>query len=205
MKKQLIIIGARSMGREVCNYARDCGMDVKGFLDSESVVLDGFVGYPQVISSVEEYEPRECDVFVCAIGDPAARKKYVECISQKGGKFVSVVHPSAYVGANVDIGDGVLICPNATLTCDVKLAEHVIVNVNSSVSHDCTIGSYCSISPGVSIAGRVSLGVGVFVGVGAKVMPDVNIGSAVVVGAGAVVTKSWGAGTIMGVPARLIF
>lgn len=203
MSKNLVIIGARAMGREACNYARDCGFNVKGFLDSDSNILNGFEGYPSVIATVEEYYPSDDEVFICAIGDPCAKKHYVECMLNKGAKFVSIIHPSAYIGLNVIIGEGTIICANATLTCDIKLGRHVIVNVNSSISHDCVVGDFSSISPGCSIAGRVSLGENVFLGVGAKLMPDVSLGDDVVAGAGAVVTKSWKAGVLIGVPAGL--
>lgn len=58
MKQKLIVIGARPFGRETCNYAREAGFDVVGFLDDKADALDGFVGYPPIISSVEAYEVR---------------------------------------------------------------------------------------------------------------------------------------------------
>ena len=38
---RLIIIGASAMGRETSAYAHECGMEVKGFLDSRTNILDG--------------------------------------------------------------------------------------------------------------------------------------------------------------------
>lgn len=55
--KQLVIIGASAMGRETYHYAREVGLEVKGFLDNRTSILDGFVGYPQIISSAEQYTP----------------------------------------------------------------------------------------------------------------------------------------------------
>ena len=203
MSKNLIIIGARAMGRETCNYARDSGFIVKGFLDSDSSILNGFVGYPPVIATVEGYLPADDEVFICAIGDPGVKKHYVRLMEAKGAKFVSVIHPSAYVGPNVVIGEGSIISVNVTLTCDIKIGCHVIVNVNSTISHDCFVGDFSSISPGCSIAGRVSLDEKVFLGVGVKVIPDISLGAEISVGAGAVITKSWKSGILVGVPACL--
>ena len=50
--KQLLIIGARGWGREVCDIAKACiaaGAEflVKGFLDDKSDALDGYDNYPQ--------------------------------------------------------------------------------------------------------------------------------------------------------------
>ena len=201
--KNLIIIGASAMGREAFSYARECGIKVKGFLDSRTGILDRFPGYARILSSVEAYEPAGDDVFVCAVGAPDVRLGYVAEIEAKGGRFVSLVHPSAFIGANVKIGSGSIICPHAVITNDVQLGEHVIVNVASSVSHDCSLGEGTTVSPGVTIAGRVSLGREVFVGVGAKILPDVRLGDGVFVAAGAVVTRSFEAGRVIGVPAVL--
>ena len=67
---RLVIIGASAMGRETSAYACECGMEVKGFLDSRTTILAGQSGYAPVLSSPEEYTPQGEDVFVCAIGDP---------------------------------------------------------------------------------------------------------------------------------------
>ena len=201
--KRLVIVGASAMGRETCAYARECGMDVKGFLDSRAGMLDGFGGYPPILASVEEYVVAEDDVFVCAVGDPADKLRYVDAVAAKGGQFVSVVHPSAYIGMNVRLGDGCIICPHAVITNDCVLGDHVIVNVLASVNHDNRIGSGSTIGPGCRLAGRVAIGRGVFVGAGATLIPDIILGDGVFVAAGAVVTKSFAGGRLMGVPAAL--
>ncbi len=201
--KRLVIIGASAMGREACAYARECGMDIKGFLDSRPRMLDEFSGYPPVLASVEEYTVAEDDVFVCAVGDPADKLRYVDAVAAKGGQFVSVVHPSAYIGMNVRLGDGCIICPHAVISNDSVLGCHVIVNVAASLNHDNRIGEGSTIGPGCRLAGRVAIGRGVFVGAGATLIPDVILGDGVFVAAGAVVTKSFAGGRLMGVPAAL--
>lgn len=201
--KSVVIIGAGLMGREVSTYAREAGLDVRGFLDSRTHVLDGFQGYPPIIGTVEDYCIREDDRFVCAIGDPDVKRRYVEVMKQRGGAFESIVHPLAYVGQNSQIGKGCVIAPHATITNDTRLGDHVIVNVNASISHDCRIGSYSTISPGCNIAGICTLGEEVFLGVQSALIPSIALGKGVYVAAGAVVTRSFEEGRVMGVPARL--
>ena len=203
MKNRLVIVGARAMGREACAYAQEAGFCVKGFLDENTDALDSLEGYPPILSSVEDYEIVEGDVFVVALGDPEFRLKYAEMIVAKGGKFVSVVHPTAYIGRNAQIGIGCIICPHATITNDTVIGNHVIVNVNASINHDNRIGDYSTICPGCHLAGRVKLGRQVFIGTGASLIPDTSLGDYVYVAAGATVTKSFARGRIMGVPATL--
>ena len=200
---KLVIIGARAMGRETYAYACESGIEVKGFLDSKTDALGGFDGYPSILDSVESYRPCDEDMFVVALGEPEYKAKYAGIIVEKGGRFASVIHPTAYIGKNVKIGAGCIICPNATITNDTEVGEHVIVNIGASVNHDNQIGDYSTICPGARLAGRVRIGRGVFVGTGALVIPDVQLGDNVLVAAGATVTKSFERGRLMGVPATM--
>lgn len=203
MKKLLVMVGARAMGREACAYAQEAGFCVKGFLDEKTDALDSFEGYPPILSSVEDYEIVEGDVFVVALGEPDYKRKYAEKIAEKGGRFVSIVHPTAYIGKNVKLGNGCIICPNSTITNDTVVGDHVIVNVNASINHDNHIGDYSTICPGSHLAGCVRIGRQVFIGTGASLIPDVSLGDGAYVAAGAVVTRSFAGGCLVGVPARL--
>lgn len=198
---KLVIIGARAMGRETYAYACECGMEVKGFLDSNTNALDGFDGYPPILDSVEGYTPCAEDVFVVALGEPEHKVKYAQIIAAKGGKFISVIHPTSYIGKNVKIGVGCIICPNTTITSETEVGSHVVINIGASVNHDNRIGDGSTICPGARLAGRVCIGKGVFVGTGALIIPDVQLGDNVFVAAGAAVTKSFEKGRLMGVPA----
>lgn len=200
--KRLVIIGASALGREVCSYAEECGMRVKGFLDTRSDILEGFSGYPPLLAPPDGYRIADGDVFVSATGDPAMKMKYAAMLEARGAKFATVVHHTAYVGKNVQLADGCVICPNASLTNDISLSRHVVVNVAAVINHDNMIGEGSTISPGVQLGGRVRLGKRVFVGIGATVMPDIKLGDDVVVGAGAVVVRSSEGGVLVGVPAR---
>lgn len=53
--KNLLIIGARGFGREIYNLALESigygtEFTIKGFLDDKKEVLDGYDGYPSIIS-----------------------------------------------------------------------------------------------------------------------------------------------------------
>lgn len=190
------------MGRETCVYAQESDVAVKGFLDDKSDALDGFQGYPKILGSVEEYTVEEDDAFVIALGDGMLRQKYAEIISAKGGRFLKIVHPTAYIGKNVELGDGCIVCPNVTISNDTTIGSHVIVNVGTTINHDNRISNYATICPGCHLAGRVKLNAGVFLGTGTTIIPDIALGDNVYVAAGSIVTKSFFSGRLMGVPAK---
>lgn len=209
MERRLIIVGASAMGREVFHYAEECiGVNaawklVAGFLDDRTHILDSYQGYPAIMGSVENYQPKEDELYVCCIGDPLHRLAFTKKLLDQGACFSSVVHPRAYVGKNVKIGDGSVICPGAVVTADSHLGRHVIVNVNASISHDCEVGDCTTVSPGCTIAGWCKIGAQVFMGVQSAVLPGVTIAHNVVLGAGAVAIRDVAEpGTYVGCPAK---
>lgn len=201
---RLIIIGARALGRKVCNYAREAGFDVVGFLDDKTDALDGFAGYPPIIGSVENWLVHADDRYVCAVGDSQMRAKYAAIIEQKGGEFVSVIHPSAYVGPNVKIGEGCVVCPYAVVDCDLTMGRHVIVNVHTLVAHDCILEDCVTLSPNVHLGGRTKIRRAAFLGINVSTIPDIEIGESSYVAAGACVTRNVPESVLVaGVPAKI--
>lgn len=194
------------MARETYNYAVQTFPELVmvGFLDDRGDVLDGFEGYPPILGSVEGFCEQENDVFLCAIGDPIQRKKYASIMEERGVKFATLIHPQAFVGGNVEIGEGSVVAPSAVITCDVKLGRHVIVNVQSSISHDCVLADYVTLSPGCHLPGGCRLDERVFLGAHSTLIPNVNLAAGTFVAAGAVVVDSDATPNIrlMGVPAR---
>ena len=208
--KQLVIIGAGGFGREVLDWARQSeahGRDwlVKGFLDDNPQALDRFsVGVP-LLGSVAAYRPEADEVFVCAMGNVAAKRRCVEAIRGRGGEFVRVVHRTAVVSGAAVLGAGAILCPGSIVTANARLGDFVAVNLNSIVAHDAVVGDWSQLHCHVDITGGVVLGEGVLVGSHASVLPGVRVGDGAIVGAGAVVMRDVPAGaTVYGSPARLL-
>lgn len=207
--KNLIIIGAGNLGREVLAWAKqskDYGRvwNIKGFLDDREGILANFGLSVGVISAVENYRPTEDDVFICAIGEPAARKKYASIIRQQGGEFVNIVHPTAVIEGNVKMGIGIIVGPLAVVSVNVSLGNFVVVYFHANVAHDVIVGDWCQISPGCALNGGVVLEESVFVGSQSVIIPRKRVGARAIVGAGSVVVKDVPSEcTVYGNPARI--
>ena len=146
--KNLLIIGARGWGREVLlafqSYRED--LDVKGFLDDNKHAFDGLRGeFPPIISSVEDYQIQPNDVFFCALGDPIYRKKYVDIIEAKGGRFISYISPKAAVSPNATIGEGSYIGSLTFVSDNVCIGKHAMIHGVSTFGHDVKIGDFVSV------------------------------------------------------------
>ena len=200
--RELIIIGAGGHGRVIADIAQKLGTYEKiSFLDDGDAKES--MGLPIVgkTDDVEKYVKR-ADIFV-AIGNSKVRGDFIESLLAMGANIPTLIHPSAVIGACVEIGAGTAVIAGAVISPCARLGKGVILNTCSSVDHDCIIGDYCHIAVGVHVAGTVRLGDQVWVGAGATIKNDVSICSNCTIGAGAVVVESiQSCGTYIGVPAK---
>jgi sugar O-acyltransferase (sialic acid O-acetyltransferase NeuD family) len=205
--KRLLIIGAGGFGREVLGWAQQT-LDFTsewvfgGFLDDNPQALDGFGYGESVIGSVSGYAPGELDFFVCAVGNPRTKEALVRTILEKGGRFVTLIHPSVIMGNHVILGRGVILCPRVVLTSDIVVGDFVSLNVGTAVGHDVVIGDWSQTSAFCDLTGFTRLGKGVLMGSHATLLPRRKVGDYAVVGAGSVVVRDVKGGeTVFGVPA----
>jgi sugar O-acyltransferase (sialic acid O-acetyltransferase NeuD family) len=146
----------------------------------------------------------EADFFV-AIGSNITRGKIQEKLIEQGLNVVSLIHPSAIIGTDVEIGIGTAVMAGVVINSSSRIGKGCIINTSSSLDHDNMIEDYAHISPGVRTAGSVSIGKGTWLGIGSVVSNNVSICSGCKVGAGAVVVKDiTEPGTYVGVPVRRV-
>ena len=206
--KHLIIIGAGGFGREIASAAKAClgyGTDftLKGFLDRDPSALDAFTGYPPLLGAPEGYQIQPDDVFFIALGNLTLRRRNVDLITSKGGRFQTLIHPTASLGQNVEIGEGCYIAHNTVLTADIKVGRNVCVFHGTVIGHDGRIGDCSHVSSLVFLGGGVRLGEGVTLHPGVRVAPFKTIGAGATVGIGSVVLSNIRPNTtVFGVPAQ---
>lgn len=202
--KDLIIIGAGGHGRVIADIAQQLRVYKSiAFLDDGDAKES--MGLPILgkTSDMEKYV-QTADMFV-AIGNSKLRGEFIERLLALGACVPTLVHPSAMIGACVDIGAGTAVMAGAVINPCAKLGRGVILNTCSSVDHDCVVEDDCHIAVGVHIAGTVHLGKRVWIGVGATIKNNVDVCADCIVGAGAVVVDDITVcGTYVGVPAKLL-
>ena len=204
----LIIIGARGWGREVYDIAVACmqngaGFVVKGFLDDKADALEGYKGYPPIIGPVESYEVQKDDVFICALGDVNYKKKYVQIILERGGTFLSLIHPTVVLGNNAHIGIGCILGAFANVSSDTSIGNFVTFSIKAGMGHDSTIGDFSHIGGMCCISGFVTIGECVTLHPGSIIVPHRKIGDNAIIGTGSVVLTNVKADTtVFGNPAK---
>ncbi|TVP79605.1 MAG: acetyltransferase [Puniceicoccaceae bacterium] len=207
--KRLIIVGAGGFGREVFNWASahpDCGRlwEIAGFLDDNPAALDG-CNYPvAVLGSVANHHPAADELFICAIGAPSIKWAVCQQLLDRSASFLTLVHPSVIMGANVQLGQGVVLCPGVILTCDIQIGDFAMINCLSSVGHDARIGDWATLSAHCDVTGGAEVGERALLGSGARILPGKKVGPGALVGAGSVVLGNVAAESkVFGNPARV--
>lgn len=205
MKNKLIIIGASGHGKVVADIAIKINkwQSIAFLDDDESIKTSMGLEVIGKLADALTYKD-EADFFV-AIGSNATREKFQEKLIEQGLSVVSLIHPTAVIGTDVETGIGSVVMAGVVINSSSRIGKGCIINTGSSVDHDNVIEDYVHISPGVNMAGTVKVGNGSWIGIGSIVSNNVNICSGCKVGAGAVVVKDiTEPGTYVGVPVRRI-
>ncbi len=211
MGKRLLIIGAGGFGREILGWAEQIAAagaewEIGGFLDANPIALESYPSSVGVIGDPSTYSPSADDLFICAIGDTLTKLSLCRTIQRRGGRFTTLIHPTAVIGPNCRIGIGSILCPYASITTNATLGDFVTLNTYAVIGHDSVVGDGCTLNGRASVNGNVVLGEGVSMGCHAVVNPKAKVGDYAVVGSGSVVFFAVLPHTsVLGVPARVIW
>lgn len=208
--KQVVIVGAGGFGREV--------LDVLNAANeiSNEWIFEGFVAddpppkdilnriNAQWLSAVDEFlTSNNPDNYVIGIGNPLMRRSIASRFDQLGWNAATLIHPSAAIGADVEIAAGSVICSHVSITTNVRIGRHVHVSRNSTIGHDCRVSDFVTINPIVAVSGDVKLHEGVTMGTHSSILQGLSVGAGATVGAGAVVVRDVAPNsTVVGIPAK---
>ncbi len=205
MKDKLIIIGASGHGKVVADIAIKINKwQSITFLDDDESIKTS-MGLEVIGKTADAFINKDEADFFVAIGSNITRGKIQEKLIEQGLNVVSLIHPSAIIGTDVEIGIGTAVMAGVVINSSSRIGKGCIINTSSSLDHDNMIEDYAHISPGVKVAGTVKVGKGSWIGIGSVISNNVNICSGCKVGAGAVVVKDiTEPGTYVGIPVRKI-
>ena len=205
--KNLIIIGAGGMGRTIYSNALESVgygdvFQIKGFIDDNLQALDGYEGYPPIISTIQDYLPEEDDVFVSSIGG-SARRPCMEEIIRRGGEFIELIHHTARIYQNARLGKGNFIGAYTVIGNDAVVGDYNMIQSYSVIGHDARIGSWNRIDTHVTCVGGIVIEDETNIHTSAVINHGVTVGTGAHVGALSFVIRKVKPGTtVCGNPAR---
>lgn len=211
-KKDLYIIGAGGLGREVAAMVRHCPMlnklyQVRAFIDDQpgAEEIDSIPVRKGVFNTLSDLPKDSCCAI--AIGDSRTRKRIFQEVQSLPLAWPNLIHSSVRIldPTRLIKGKGIVISPGTTITTGVKIEDFVFVNLHATIGHDVRLERFTSVMPGCNISGFVHCEEASYIGSGAILLNGVSVGQESIVGAGAVVVRSVSPKTkVAGIPATEI-
>lgn len=213
--QELVIIGAGGHGRELFATVKAVNAvspkwNVLGFVDDDPAHPERVERLgTRILGGIDwlERSGRTGGVtalhYALGIGTSSVRRSLSARADAAGLQAATIIHPTALIGPDVQLGEGVIIYERSSVTTNVRIGDHTHLNVRCVVQHDSVVGEFVQFSPGVFVNGDCTLGDDVFLGTGAIVTRGCEVGEGARIGAGAVVLDDVEPGvTAVGTPAR---
>ena len=189
---KIIVIGSSGHAKVIIDAINKGGhYEVIGLIDDYRPIGECTLGIPIIgrVSDIASLNDINCN-YVIAIGDNKDRNMVYSKLLELRLNYINVIHPSAVIGSEVDIGVGNFIAAGAIINSGTIIGNHCIVNTGAQLDHDNMIKDFVSIAPKAALAGNVTVGRGSYIGIGSSVIEKIDIGNQTIIGAGSVVTRN---------------
>jgi sugar O-acyltransferase (sialic acid O-acetyltransferase NeuD family) len=185
---RVAIVGAGGYGRVALDVllASGLGDRVLGFYDDAHAALSGelrgvpILGDVGMLKSMLSVEPVHV---VVAITDNGTRLRVANSLRALGARFLTALHPDAYLSGAAAVGDGCVLAAGAVVHPDAAVGSHCFLGPGAIVDRDAEVGAGtwisagCVVGPGARVGARVVLGQNSSVGRKAAVSGDAEIGA----------------------------
>lgn len=146
--------------------------------------------------------------FIDCLGSPKSyrnRQKLLDDHHLNKIEFETLIHPSAMIADDVNIGSGSIIYPNVVALSNVSIGKHVTILSGTVLNHDVKVGNWSILASGIMIAGEVKVGDTCYLGASCSIREGINIGNGSLVGMGSAVIRDVKENTVVtGVPANFL-
>ena len=195
-KEPISVIGGGYGAYQVLELIIDSGeYYLEGYFDhSKNTKLDllgierlGNTDKEIIIKALEKYKVK--NLIVAISNNPKLRSKF-ENLGKKDINLVTLIHSSAIIGNNVQIGEGSIVFGGVHIGPDSEIGKMSFISSNSTIEHHNLIGKAFCCGPNFSSSGIVEIGDFVRTGINVGVEPFLKIGKDVVLASGVIVTKN---------------
>lgn len=187
---KIVIIGSSGHAKVIIDaITKGRHYEILGLLDDFREQGETTLNIP-VIGKVRDAEIYTDCSFIIAIGDNKHRHQIYSKLMELRLNYINVIHPSAIIGQEVDLGVGNFIAAGAIINSGTTIGNHCIINTGAQLDHDNVLHDFVSIAPKAALAGNVVIEKGSYIGMGANVIEKITISRHTVIGAGSVVNRS---------------
>jgi acyl-[acyl carrier protein]--UDP-N-acetylglucosamine O-acyltransferase len=184
-------------------------IEVLGFAFDDPAYKDGINGWPVLCGTREAYDMFKHDEsvkFVYALYRSDILKERIalrDSLNIPIDRFLSFVHPSAYIAKSAQLGKANIILANCAINCNVIMGNYNTMQTGSLIGHDTHIGSNNFIAAHTCIGSNLKIGNGNFTGLNCSIKNFVVMGDYNLIGMASNVVKDVSDGNILiGNPAK---
>lgn len=202
MKEKVVIIGGKGTAVVIAEQIYDScvrfgkEIEVLGFAFDDPAYKSGINGWPVLCGTREVYEKYREDEsikFVYALYRSDVLKERIalrESLNIPMERYLSFIHPTAYLAKSAQIGLANIILANCVINCNVLLGDFNTINTNSLIGHDTIIGSNNFIAAHTCIGSGLKIGSGNFTGLNCSIKNYVEMGDYNLIGMASNVVKN---------------
>lgn len=211
-RRKLVLVGGAGTSSDVLALIASINRtspryDVLGLLDDALPAGTLRFGVP-VLGPIAEGASFGDAWFIDCLGSPRSYRQREVLLKRFGmsqAQFETLIHPSAMIADDAQIGPGCIIYPNVVLLSNVRIGQHVTVLSGTVLNHGVEVGDWSILGSGVMLSGAVKVGKTCYLGTSSSIRESVSVGDGSLVGMGAAVTRDvWPDVVVAGVPARVL-
>ena len=211
MTKKIIIIGGRGNGTVIASTIEDCKeagqeVEVLGFLnDNEKEINQYSVLGPITKESWQKFDDCYFIYAMSNIKQAYERHQLLKKLEIPENRFATIIHPTAVVSTNANLGYGVVLMPMVLVSPNVVIGNHSQMYAQSFIGHDSELREMVFVANNASIGGRVIVENGAHIGSNSSILERITIGEYSVIGLASNVLKNVDPfSVVVGNPAKTI-
>lgn len=186
--KKVVLIGGKGSCVDIAEEIEDAriryGMNIEvlGFAFDDPSYAKGINGWPVLCGTKQAWDKyKQCDDVYFVFGMfryDIARERFAlrDGYGIPVCRYLTFVHPSAYVSRSAQIGQGTIVLANATIKNNVVLGTCNFVNSNVNIDHDCVIGNDNFFAAHACLGSAITVGNRNFFGLNSSVRTPSVIG-----------------------------
>lgn len=198
----IIIVGGKGNGTVVLSAILDMNANYNsdynflGFVNDNFETIKKIDNYPVIghFSDIETICLDNDAYFINAITSTKTIKiifnKYLEIFPNFRDRLISIIHPSSFIGYNVNFGRGVFIGPQNYIGQNVNVFDMVFVHSQCYIARDAKILDNSYLAPQVYIGAEAKVLSNVYLGINALVKERLTIKEGCIIGMGSIIVKS---------------
>lgn len=211
--KQIVIIGGTGNGLVIAQIILDLqqqgeNIQLVGFLNDHLPSNSYLYDWP-VLGKPASWQDLNEDYLFCfallSVGKMEQRIAKMKSLHIPMQRLAKLIHPTAMIGLNADIGAGSVICSHVSVQPNTRVGQNTIVRAGANLGHDTKVADYVDIGPNACLCGYASIQQGTHIAANTVVQDNRTVGELCTIGAGAALFRDAPShSTWLGNPARRV-